>query len=85
MQRNSFRTNGKSNYHENNYHKEEDESNPSIQTGNESDYILNSPLDQTKSTTDFDNLSSKGLKKRKSKFFSGLRKFGSKYSSQESH
>lgn len=61
-----------------NHHKEEDELN---NTGNDSDYI--SSIDQSR-TSNADL--TKATKKRKSyKFFSGLRKRGSKYSSQESH
>lgn len=62
----------------NHHHKEEDELN---NTGNDSDYI--SSIDQSR-TSNADL--SKATKKRKSyKFFAGLRKRGSKYSSQESH
>ena len=76
ISRTAHRMNGKSSHPESTVnHKEEDELN------NDSDYI--SSIDQSR-TSNADL--SKVTKKRKSyRFFSGLRKRGSKYSSQESH
>lgn len=62
----------------------EEEFNQSVHTINDSDYLNNSSLDQSKTVASEHDLS-KASKKRKSYKFFGLRKRGSKYSSQESH